>query len=224
MSLENMTMSEVKDLLYLSEYLIQSLEKLQERFPDSERLVERLENTSKRIDDSMKYGMHKIEGAMLSFDYSSMNKSFDELLHRRMTVVVSSMDRIGKYIQSANDAHKKSDLAIAKTNDLLDQIDLRIDSMTKDVEEIPTINKQLMMVVGSVGFVAGVIALYMLSFITWLPKPYYATSEQTVLLQMVKDNTLKIDTDSYQNMRVSIDSNAFHSLNKNSTNNTGEKQ
>jgi hypothetical protein len=221
MSLENMTMSEVKGLLYQSEYLIQSLEQLQERFPDSERLVERFENASKRIDDSMKYGMHKIEGAMLSFDSSSMNKSFDELLHRRMTVVVSSMDRIGKHIQLANEAHKKSDLAIVKTNQLLDQIDLRIDSMAKDVEEIPTINKQLMMVVGSVGFVAGVIALYLLSFITWLPKPYFATSQQGVLLEMVKEQSLVLDYDIGGTvMSIHIDREANNNLNKT----TGEQQ
>jgi hypothetical protein len=216
-----MTMSEVKGLLYQSEYLIQSLEQLQERFPDSERLVERLENASKRIDDSMKHGMHKIEGAMLGFEYTKLDKTFEEMIQRKMGVVVNSMDRIGKHIQSANDAHKKSDLAIVKTNLLLDQIDLRIDSMTKDVEAIPTINRQLMMAVGGGGFIAGVIALYLLSFIIWLPKPYFATSQQGVLLQMVKEQSLVLDYDIGGTvMSIHIDREA----NNNSNKKTGDQQ
>ena len=218
MSIENMTMSEVKGLLYKTEYLIQSLGQLQERFPESERLVERLENASKRIDDSMKHGMHKIEGAMLGFDYSIMDKSFEEMLHRKMTAVVNSMERIGKYIQSANDAHKKSDLAIEKTNHLLDQIDLRIDSMARDAEEIPTINRRLIMAIGGGGFIAGVIALYLLSFITWLPKPYFATPEQAVLLQMIKERSLVLDYDIGGTMiSIHIDREASNNSNKKTT-------
>jgi len=224
MSLEKMTIGDIQDLTSQIEYLILTLGQLYERFPDSERLVGRLENASKRFDDSMKHGMHKIEGAMLGFDYSSMDKSFEEILYRKMTAVVSSMDRINKYIKSANDAHKKSDLAIEKTNNLLDEVDSRIDSLFSDAEDIPSINRNLVMAVGGGGFVAGVIAFYLLSFVTWLPTPYFATPEQSVLLQMIQDQALRLESSTIDTLRVRVDYDVlYHNSNKTNTK-TGENQ
>ncbi|MDO9177182.1 MAG: hypothetical protein Q7U16_02470 [Agitococcus sp.] len=224
MSLEKMTVGDIQELTNQVEYLIIALGRLYERFPDSERLIGRLENASQRFDDSMKHGMHKIEGAMLGFDYSSMDKSFEEILYRKMTAVVNSMERIDKYIQSSNDAHKKSDLAIEKTNDLLDEVDSRIDALARDAEDIPSINRNLVMAVGGGGFVAGAVALYLLSLVTWLPTPYFATPEQSVLLQMVQDQALRIESSSIDTLKVRVDYNALYHTSNNTNTKTGEKQ
>jgi hypothetical protein len=184
----------------------------------------RLEKANAQLQHNIEFGMKGLEAALNAIDYDKINDRIVDAVHRHSSKMNNAIERIKTHSSTLEQKLVKNESLLKQSSALLEQANDKIVTLNQELGTLPVQNSRILLGASALSFVGGMIFLYLISFILWLPKPYYATSEQTVLLQMVKDNTLKIDTDSYQNMRVSIDSNAFHSLNKNSTNNTGEKQ
>jgi hypothetical protein len=224
MNLRDINLSEVQDLTYRVEYLVQNLKTLQQSSPKSELLLVRLEKANAQLQHNIEFGMKGLEAALNAIDYDKINDRIVDAVHRHSSKMNNAIERIKTHSSTLEQKLVKNESLLKQSSALLEQANDKIVTLNQELGTLPVQNSRILLGASALSFVGGMIFLYLISFILWLPKPYYATSEQTVLLQMVKDNTLKIDTDSYQNMRVSIDSNAFHSLNKNSTNNTGEKQ
>lgn len=224
MNLRDINLSEVQDLTYKVEYLVQNLKTLQQSSPKSELLLVRLEKANAQLQHNIEFGMKGLEAALNAIDYDKIEDRIVDAVHRHSSKMSSAIDRMKTHSATLEQKIAKNESLLKQSGDLLGDANEKMSTLTQQVSTLPIQNRRILVGVSALSFVGGVIFLYAASFVLWLPKPYYATPEQAVLLQMVKDSTLKIDTDSYQNMRVSIDSDIFHTLNANSTNTTGEKQ
>lgn len=223
MNLRDINLSEVQDLTYKVEYLVQNLKTLQQSSPKSELLLVRLEKANAQLQHNIEYGMKGLEAALNAIDYDKIEDRIIDAVHRHSSKMNNAIDRMKTHSATLEQKIAKNESLLKQSSDLLGDANKKMSTLTQQVSILPIQNRRILLGASALSFVAGMLILYATSFILWLPKPYYATPEQAVLLQMVKDSTLKIDTDPYQNMRISIDSNAFQSLNTNSINTTGEK-
>ena len=96
-----------------------------------------------------------------------------------------------------------------------------MNSIASKVGNLPLLNQQILIAASSVAFVSGLLVMYAASYITWLPKPYFATPEQALLLQMVKDKSLVLNYGDGSIISIHIDHNAMIG---NDTNKIKEKQ
>jgi hypothetical protein len=224
MNLRDINLSEVQDLTYKVEYLVQNLKTLQQSSPKSELLLVRLEKANAQLQHNIEFGMKGLEAALNAIDYDKIEDRIVDAVHRHSSKMNNAIDRIKTYSMTLDEKLVKNESLLRQSGTLFEEANEKIVTLNQELGTLPIQNRRILLGASALSFIGGILFLYATSFVLWLPKPYYATPEQTVLLQMLKDNTLKIDTDSYQNMQVSIDSNAFHSLKPNSTNNTGDKQ
>lgn len=223
MNLRDINLSEVQDLTYKVEYLVQNLKALQQSSPKSELLLVRLEKANAQLQHNIEFGMKGLEAALNAIDYDKIEDRIIDAVHRHSSKMTNAIDRMKTHSSALEQKIAKNESLLKQSSVLFDDANEKIATLNQELNTLPIQNRRVLFGTAALSFVGGMIFLYGTSFILWLPKPYYVTPEQTVLLQMVKDNTLKIDTDSYQNMRVSIDSTLFHSINTNSINTTGEK-
>lgn len=205
MSLNEMKLSEVQELITHVEHLIIQLGQIVQYTPNAERIVIRLERAKESFELSVQQGLNKIEKALFDLDYSKIQSDLAKVVRHQVVTIIQSMDKIQQHHKKLEQAHKKSDALIAATNALIDRLEEKIETLSEQLAVIPSFDRRLAVRTGLAGFVVGIVALYLLSLLTWLPSPYFATKEQSILLEMVQNNSLRIDTTSLDSIRVRID-------------------
>lgn len=214
MNLKNMTLSEVEELTMQVEHLVIQLDRINQYTPQSERIVFRLEKASETFDLSVKHGLNKLEKALFDLDYSKIQKDLADVIRNQVIMIIQSMDRLKEHIRTLENVHKQTDGVLIKSAKLIDMMDTRIDKLIDRTSRVRIIERYLFIAAAGGGVVVGALALYLLSFITWLPQPYFATHEQAVLLQMIKDQTLRIESNTIDTLQVRVD----YDTNSNGTN------
>lgn len=215
MSLRDINLSEVQDLTYKVEYLVQNLKTLHQSSPKSEMLIVRLEKANALLAHSIEYGMKGLEASLNAIDYEKIEDRIVNAVHKHSSKMNNAIERMKIHTVSLEQKITKNESLLKQSKDTLSDATNAFATLKEELKLLPSRNPQILIGASALLFAAGMLFLYGMSFILWLPQPYYATPEQTLLLQMVKDNTLKIQTDSFQNMKLIIDQESFHGLNIN---------
>lgn len=205
MSIKDVKLSDIEDLMVQVEHLVIQLNRIAELTPNSERIVIRLEQASALFDQSIKHGLNKLEKALFDLDYEKIEKDLANVIHHQVITIIQSMEKIQRHHKSLEDMHKKTDSLIKVSAKLVDAVDQKIQVLDKNVQQIPKFNRDMTLFAVGGGMVIGMIALYLLSFLVWLPKPYFATAEQSVVLQMVQDDVIRIESNSNDTITVRVD-------------------
>lgn len=209
MNLNDMKLSEVQELITHVEHLIIQLDQIVQYTPNTERIVMRLEHAKESFELSVNHGMNKIEKALFDLDYSKIESDLAKVIRHQVVTIIHSMEKVQKYHKNLEMAHGKTNASIETTKELIDALEEKIETLTEKLNVIPAFDRRLAIGTGFAGFVAGMTAIYLMSFVTWLPKPYFVTNEQSILFEMVQNRTLRLDTTSPDLIRVRIDYNAL---------------
>ncbi len=215
MSLKEMKLSEVQELITHVEHLIIQLDRIVQHTPHSERIVYRLEKASESFDQGVKHGLNKLEKALFDLDYSKIQKDLSDVVRHQVITIIQSMEKIQLHHKNLKEILGKTDASIEATKTLIDTLEERIETLADQLHVIPEFDRRLAIGTGLAGFFAGVGAIYLLSFIIWLPKPYFATNEQAILIEMVKNQTLRLDTSTLDSIKVRVDYDTFNTNNPN---------
>lgn len=219
MSLKEMKLSEVQELITHVEHLIIQLDRIVQHTPHSERIVYRLEKASESFDQGVKHGLNKLEKALFDLDYSKIQKDLSDVVRHQVITIIQSMENIQIHYKNFKEIHGKTDASIETTKALIDVLENKLQTLSKQLNMMPAFDRRLAIGTGFAGFFAGMTALYLLSLVTWLPKPYFATNEQTVLLTMVQNHTLRLDTSTLDSIKVRVDYDTFNTNNPNAGDN-----
>jgi hypothetical protein len=193
------------------------MEQIHENSPQIDRVADRIERATDRFDLSIKHGMHQIEDIIFNLDYTKLKEGLYMALRTHTFELNDSVKQMKDHNTVVFNQLHLNDVAISKNGELLLIVEEKIVQLTKDTKVIPLLNKHLNITTSILLFVGGMVTLYVLSLITWLPKPYYATAEQAQLLQMVQDETIHLVPDALDSLKVTINYN-------NTNNKTGENQ
>lgn len=220
MSLNEMKLSEVQELITNVEHLIIQLGQIVQYTPSAERIVIRLERAKESFELSVQQGLNKIEKALFDLDYSKIQSDLAKVVRHQVMTIIQSMEKIQLHHKNLKEIHGQTDASIDATNALIDTLEEKIKRLSEQLNVIPEFNRRLAIGTGLAGFFAGMTVLYLLSYVTWLPKPYFSTNEQSILLGMVQNHTLRLDTTSLDSIGVRVDTDAFDTNNTN----TGDKK
>jgi hypothetical protein len=213
MNVKDMRLSDIEELTLGVEHLAIQLDRINQDTPGSEKIVFRLEKASEMFAHSIKYGLNKLESALLDLDYTKIQQDLAGVVQHQVGGIIHSMEKVVDHTRSLELAHRKTDKSLVKTEALIDQIDMRISELTYQVRQIPILERNLRIASAGGGFIMGVFALYLLSYLIWLPQPYFATPEQKTLVGMVKDQTLHIDTNSADTLKVRVNYDTNNNIN-----------
>jgi hypothetical protein len=221
MSLKEIKLSEMEELITQVEHQIIQLQRIVQYTPSAEKIVIRLEKSSELFDQSVKHGLNKLEKALLDIDYSKINSDLAEVVRHQVSTIIQAMDRIQRHQRALDSAHDNTGMQIKHIELLTNAMNEKISTLKERLSIVPAFDRRLAIGSAFAGFVAGVITLYLLSLVTWLPTPYFATQEQTTLLDMVKNQTLRIEGTTLDSFKVRVD---FETQNTQSLSNTGDNQ
>lgn len=219
MSLKDTKLSEVQDLITRVDHLVIQLSQIIEYTPNAERIVIRLEKAKESFELSVQQGLHKIEKALFDLDYSKIQSDLAKIVRHQVTTIMQSIDKVHQYQKTIERMHEKTDTSIETTHGLIETLEYHIDRLGEQLKTIPSFNYRLAIGTGLAGFFAGITTLYFLSLVTWLPKPYFATNEQSVLLGMVQSNVLRLNTTSTDSITIHIDHDLFNQTHQTSGDN-----
>jgi len=204
MSKNDMSLSDVQELTYKVEYLVQKLEQIQEDAPHIDRVATRIEKATERFDHTIKHAMHQIEDAIFNLDYTKLKEGLYLAVRTHTFELNDAVNRMKGHNKSLFNQLQQNNASISKNDELLQTVEKKIAQLREDIKAIPLLNRRLGIAVSALSFVAGMVMLYALSLIAWLPQPYYATAQQAQLLQMVQDGTLQLVPDALDTFKVTI--------------------
>lgn len=222
MSIHNMKLSEVKELTHEVEYLVQNLIKINQNTPKSELLVVRVEKANAQMQHTVEFGIKGLEAALNAIDYDKVEDRIIDAVNRHNSRLNNAIDRLKLQSRAMEETIARNENTISRTNLTLENAENKMKLLIHEVGSIPIFNQRLLVASSGIAFVAGVALMYLGSLVFWLPKPYYATPEQGALLQMVKDQTLHLESDALDSFKVVI---KYQNINTTQSNtNTGDQQ
>jgi methyl-accepting chemotaxis protein len=200
----DITLSEIKELLGQVDYLVLEIDRMGRFVPDVAKVARTFIQVIGELEKNIDSGSKRLNDAVNGIDLDILQKQLARAIGGEMRVVAASVTQMEKQTRQLGILLEKNREISRDTNRFLNTADDKLEELEGLVERIKPINKAILTSIGAGAFVAGLIAMYLASFVTWIPKPYFVSNDQALMFEMVKNNNLKLDQDIAGNLRISI--------------------